>query len=58
LDQAGLFFSTLTRRLLRRGQFASRDELAGRIHDFVPGYDQAGARPCRWTHDGTPLKAA
>jgi hypothetical protein len=53
-----LFFSTLTRRLLRHGQFTSRDELAERIDDFVLAYDEHDAKPYRWTYDGTPLKAA
>ncbi|MFJ2203633.1 IS630 family transposase [Streptomyces violaceusniger] len=57
LNQVEIFFSTLTRRLLRRGQFASRDELADRIDEFVLGYDETDAKPYRWTYDGTPLKA-
>ena len=52
-----LFFSTLTRRLLRRGQFASRDELAAAIDTFVLAYDEHDAKPYRWTYDGSPLKA-
>jgi transposase len=58
LNQVELFFSTLTRRLLRRGQFASRDELAARIDEFVLNYDEHHAKPYRWTYDGSPLKAA
>ena len=53
-----MFFSTLTRRLLRRGQFISRDQLAEAIDDFVLAYDQHDAKPYRWTYDGSPLKAA
>jgi hypothetical protein len=53
-----LFFSTLTRRLLRHGQFTSRDDLAARIDDFVLAYDEHDAKPYRWTYDGSPLKAA
>ncbi|MFD8393717.1 transposase [Streptomyces sp. NPDC059680] len=58
LNQVELFFSTLTRRLLRRGQFASRDELAAAIDTFVLAYDEHDAKPYRWTYDGSPLKAA
>jgi len=53
-----LFFSTLTRRLLRRGEFTSRTDLTARIDDFVLAYDEHDAKPYRWTYDGTPLKAA
>ena len=56
LNQVELFFSTLTRRVLRRSQFASRDELATRIDEFVLHYDEHDAKPYRWTYDGTPLK--
>ncbi|MEV1021921.1 hypothetical protein [Streptomyces sp. NPDC050264] len=39
-----IFFSTPTRRVLRRGQ-------------VVTAYDKHDAKPYRWTYDGTPLKA-
>ena len=58
LNQIELFFSTLTRRLLRRGEFTSRTDLTARIDDFALAYDEHDAKPCRWTYDGTPLKAA
>jgi hypothetical protein len=52
-----IFFSTLTRRVLRRVQFASPDDLANAIDEFVTAYDEHDAKPYRWTYDGTPLKA-
>ncbi|MFF1788818.1 hypothetical protein ACFVX9_20460 [Kitasatospora sp. NPDC058243] len=58
LDQVELFFSTLTRRLRRRGQFASRDELAAAIDTFVLACDEHDAKPYCRTYDGSPLKAA
>ena len=58
LNQVEIFFATLTRRVLRRGQFAGRDELAESIDEFVLAHDQSDAKPYRWTYDGTPLKAA
>lgn len=57
LDQAELFFSILTRRLLRRGEFTSRQDLANRIEHFTTVYNRT-AKPFRWTYDGRPLKAA
>ena len=57
LDQAELFFSILTRRLLRRGQFTSPQELADKIENFTIVYNRT-AKPFRWTYDGRPLKAA
>jgi transposase len=57
LNQVELFFSILARKLLRRGEFTSRDELIARIMNFIDDYNRT-ARPFRWTYDGTPLKVA
>jgi transposase len=57
LNQVELFFSILTRRLLKRGEFESRDDLVANIMGFIADYDTT-AKPFRWTYDGTPLKAA
>jgi transposase len=57
LNQVELFFSILTRRLLRRGEFATRAELIDRVMAFIADYDTT-ARPFRWTYDASPLKAA
>jgi transposase len=57
LNQVELFFSILERRLLKRGEFASVDELAERIIAFIKDYNRRAA-PFRWTYDGRPLKVA
>lgn len=57
LNQVELFFSILTRRLLKRGEFGSRDELIARVMAFIADYDRT-AKPFRWTYDGTPLSAS
>jgi transposase len=50
LDMAELWFSILTRALLRRGDFTSRADLAGKITSFAIRYNQT-ARPWTWTYD-------
>lgn len=57
LNQVELFFSILGRRLLKRGEFGSVDELVARISMFITDYNQK-AQPFRWTYEGKPLKAA
>ena len=57
LNQVELFFSILTRRLLRYGEFGSRDDLVTKIMRFITEHNHT-ARPFRWTYDGTPLKVA
>ena len=56
-DQVELFFSILERRLLRRGEFDSIDDLARRVIAFIKDYNRRAA-PFRWTYDGRPLMAA
>jgi transposase len=57
LNMVELVFSILTRRLLRRGEFTSREHLANKIIKFFTHYNRT-AKPFRWTYDGRPLKAA
>ena len=44
------WLSALTRSLLRRGEFTSRDDLAAKITDFAIRYNRT-ARPYTWTCD-------
>lgn len=57
LNQVELFFSILERRLLRRGEFDSVDQLTRRIISFINDYNRR-ATPFRWTYQGRPLMAA
>ncbi|MCX4808128.1 hypothetical protein OG594_42185 [Streptomyces sp. NBC_01214] len=47
----------LTRRVLRHGDFASREGLIERSETYAIGHNET-AEPYRWTDEGTPLKAA
>ena len=57
LNMIEIFFSILTRRILRRGDFASREDLAEKITNFIQTYNRT-AKPFRWTYDAKLLKAA
>jgi transposase len=57
LNQVEIWFGVLGRRLLRRGSFASTDELARRVLDFIDYFNRTMARPYRWTYSGRPLVA-
>ena len=50
LDMAELWFSVLTRSLLRRGEFTCRADLADKIASFAIRYNRT-ARPWTWTYD-------
>jgi hypothetical protein len=46
----------LTRKIVRRGIFKSRQELVQRLMNFIEAYNQE-ARPFQWTYTGNPLAA-
>ena len=50
LDMAELWFGVLTRALLRRGEFTSRDDLIDKITGFAIRYNRT-ARPWKWAYD-------
>ena len=43
--------------LLKRGRFASTEELKQRILAFIAFFNQTLAKPFRWTYIGKPLMA-
>lgn len=57
LNQVELYFSAMTRRVIRHGDFSSRDDLIDKLETYVIGRNET-AKPYRWTYDGTPLKVA
>ncbi len=56
LNQIELFFSILTRRLLRRGIFTSKTDLKTQLLEFIERYNPT-AKPFAWTYHGKPLHA-
>ena len=57
LNQVEIWFSILTRRLLKRASFNSQEDLAMRILDFVDYFNEILAKPFQWTYKGRLLKA-
>ena len=53
LNQIEIWFNGLSRRVLRRGNGRSVEELQAKIlHDIA--FYNASARPMKWKYDGTP----
>ena len=57
LNQVEIWFSILVRRLLRRGSFASTEDLRSKILSFIEYFNQVMAKPFKWTFTGQVLKA-
>ena len=54
LNQIELWFSILSRRLLRRGTFTSQHDLRTQLLSFIERYNPT-AKPFAWTYQGKPL---
>jgi transposase len=57
LNQVEIWFSILSRRLLKRGSFASIEELHERVLAFIDYFNATLAKPFKWTYKGRPLSA-
>ena len=57
LNQVEIWFSILVRRLLKRGSFASAQEVEERVLAFIAYFNRVLAKPMKWTYTGRPLAA-
>jgi len=57
INQIEIWFSILVRKLLRRGNFTSKEHLKQRIEAFIAYFNATMAKPFRWTMTGKPLTA-
>ena len=57
MNQVEIWFSILVRKLLKRGNFTSVDDLATKVLDFITYYNRTMTKPFKWTYKGKPLSA-
>jgi hypothetical protein len=55
LNQIERWLSILVRRLLKRGNFTSVEDLRARILAFIAYFNKTMAKPFKWTYKGRPL---
>jgi len=55
LNQIEIWFSILARRVLKRGNFSTVNELRERILAFIEYFNKTMAKPFKWTYAGRPL---
>jgi transposase len=56
LNQVEIWFSILARRVLKRGNFTSQEDLRAKILAFIDYFNRLFAKPFRWTFTGNILK--
>jgi len=54
LNQVEIWLGILVRRVIKRGNFTSLDDLRTKILDFIVYFNRT-AKPFRWTYAGRPL---
>jgi DDE superfamily endonuclease len=54
LNQIEIWFGVLQRRVLRRGNFTSVEDLARKILEYIAYYNAHHAHPYEWTYTGKP----
>ena len=57
MNQVEIWFSILTRKLLKRGNFISIADLIAKVLAFVEYYNDTMAKPFKWTYQGKALSA-
>jgi transposase len=57
VNMVELFFSIITRKVLKRGNFSSRADLVSKLMRYIVSYNDT-AKPFAWTYSGQPLKVA
>jgi hypothetical protein len=52
-----IWLSILVRKVLRRGNFTSVDDLQAQVLAFIAYFNRTMAKPFKWTYQGKPLHA-
>lgn len=57
LNQVEIWFSILVKKVIRRGNFTSKEDLRDKLLRFIDYFNRTLAKPFRWTYEGKPLVA-
>jgi transposase len=57
MNQIEIWFSILTRKVLKRGNFTSIEDLHAKVLAFIDYYNLSMAKPFKWTFKGKALSA-
>ena len=57
LNQIEIWFGILSRKLITRGNFKSKEDLKLQINKFIDYFNIVLAKPFKWTYNGKPSKA-
>jgi len=55
MNQIEIWFGILMRKVIKRGNFLSKDDLKKKILDFMDYFNETMAKPFKWTYQGKAL---
>jgi len=56
LNQIEIWFSILAKKVIKRGNFTSKEDLKNKLEKFIAYFNKTMAKPFKWTYEGKPLK--
>jgi hypothetical protein len=56
LNQIEIVFGVIMRKVVRRGNFKSVEDLRNKLSSFITYFNEVFAKPFRWTFTGRPLQ--
>jgi hypothetical protein len=57
MNQVEIWLSILVRKVIKRGNFASVEDLKRKVLAFIEYYNRTMAKPFKWTYQGKALVA-
>ena len=57
MNQIEIWFGILAKKVVRRGNFHSKEDLREKLLTFIDYFNATMAKPFRWTYQGKPLVA-
>ncbi|MCC5945630.1 MAG: transposase [Bernardetiaceae bacterium] len=56
LNQIEIFFGILHKKVIKRGNFTSKEDLKNKVEKFIAYFNETMAKPFKWTYGGKPCK--
>ena len=56
MNQVEIWLGTLVRKVIRRGNFTSQEDLRHKVLAFIDYFNRTMAKPFKWTFQGKPLR--
>ena len=57
LNQIEIYFGILQKKVIKRGNFISKEDLKEKVLKFIEYFNETIAKPFQWTYGGKPCKA-